>query len=64
MAGSSSSCGGEDLTRERLFMGSKQNRVIAATGMVSSVIAKGYLKKKEFPFVESSKELCVKKAGG
>lgn len=45
-------------------MGSKQNRVIAATGMVSSVIAKGYLKKKEFPFVESSKELCVKKAGG
>ncbi|KAF8083810.1 hypothetical protein N665_0751s0026 [Sinapis alba] len=68
-AGSSSSCG-EDLTRERWFKGSKQNRVIAATGMVSSVIAKDYLKpnsvkKKEFPLAERSNELCgnVKKAG-
>lgn len=60
-AGSSSSCS-EDLTRERWFKGSKQNRVIAATGMVSSVIAKDYLKpnpvRKEFPLVERSKELC------
>lgn len=61
-AGESSSCG-EDLTRERWFnKGSKQSRVIAATGMVSSVIAKDYLKpnpvnkKKEFP----SKEICGK----
>ncbi|KAL0729300.1 hypothetical protein Bca4012_025393 [Brassica carinata] len=68
-AGSSSSCG-EDLTRERWFKGSKQNRVIAATGMVSSVIAKDYLKpnsvkKKEFPLAERSNELSgnVKKAG-
>ena len=69
-AGSSSSCG-EDLTRERWFKGGKQNRVIAATGMVSSVIAKDYLKpnpvrKKEFPLAErSSYEVCGngKKAG-
>ncbi|ESQ42502.1 hypothetical protein EUTSA_v10013268mg [Eutrema salsugineum] len=60
-AGSSSSCS-EDLTRERWLKGNKQNRVIAATGMVSSVIGKDYLKpnpvKKEFPLLESSKELC------
>ncbi|XP_009132029.1 SMR domain-containing protein At5g58720 isoform X1 [Brassica rapa] len=66
-AGSSSSCCGDDVARESLFMGgrSKQIRVIAATGMVSSVIAKDYLKaKKEFPsFVERSKELSGKKAG-
>ncbi|KAL0824217.1 hypothetical protein Bca101_047894 [Brassica carinata] len=68
-AGSSSSCG-EDLTRERWFKGGKQNRVIAATGMVSSVIAKDYLKpnpvkKKEFPLAERSYEVCGngKKAG-
>ncbi|KAJ4911082.1 smr (Small MutS Related) domain-containing protein [Raphanus sativus] len=70
-AGESSSCG-EDLTRERWFnKGSKQSRVIAATGMVSSVIAKDYLKpnpvnkKKEFPLAERSSELCGKgkKAG-
>ncbi|XP_013682721.2 SMR domain-containing protein At5g58720-like isoform X2 [Brassica napus] len=69
-AGSSSSCG-EDLTRERWFKGGKQNRVVAATGMVSSVIAKDYLKpnpvrKKEFPLAErSSYEVCGngKKAG-
>ncbi|CAH8386448.1 unnamed protein product [Eruca vesicaria subsp. sativa] len=48
-AGSSSSCG-EDLARER--KGRKESRVVAATGMVSSVIAKDYLKKKEFPFME------------
>ncbi|KAF3508516.1 hypothetical protein F2Q69_00001007 [Brassica cretica] len=66
-AGSSSSCCGDDVARESLFMGgrSKQSRVIAATGMVSSVIAKDYLKpKKEFPsFVERSKEPSGKKAG-
>lgn len=66
-AGSSSSCCGDDVARESLFMGgrSKQIRVIAATGMVSSVIAKDYLKpKKEFPsFVERSKEVSGKKAG-
>ncbi|KAG7613486.1 Smr domain [Arabidopsis suecica] len=60
-AGSSSSCS-EDLTRDRWFKGSKQSRVIAATGMVSSVIAKDYLKpnpvRKEFPMMERSKELC------
>ncbi|CAN6841246.1 unnamed protein product [Brassica oleracea] len=68
-AGSSSSCG-EDLTRERWFKGGKQNRVIAATGMVSSVIAKDYLKpnpvkKKEYPLAERSYEVCGngKKAG-
>ncbi|CAA7032298.1 unnamed protein product [Microthlaspi erraticum] len=59
-AGSSSSCS-EDLTRERWLKGNKQNRVIAATGMVSSVIAKDYLKpnpvKKDFPLMERSKEL-------
>ncbi|XP_013732376.2 SMR domain-containing protein At5g58720 isoform X2 [Brassica napus] len=66
-AGSSSSCCGDDVARESLFMGgrSKQSRVIAATGMVSSVIAKDYLKpKKDFPsFVERSKEHSGKKAG-
>ncbi|EFH42546.1 hypothetical protein ARALYDRAFT_919077 [Arabidopsis lyrata subsp. lyrata] len=60
-AGSSSSCS-EDLTRDRWFKGNKQSRVIAATGMVSSVIAKDYLKpnsvRKEFPMMERSKELC------
>ncbi|KAL1193122.1 SMR domain-containing protein [Cardamine amara subsp. amara] len=60
-AGSSSSCS-DDLTRDRWFKGSKQNRVIAATGMVSSVIAKDYLKPnpvwKELPMVERSKGLC------
>ncbi|CAH2069501.1 unnamed protein product, partial [Thlaspi arvense] len=59
--GSSSSCG-EDLTRERWFKGSKQNRVIAATGMVSSVIGKDYMKpnpvRKEL--TGRSKELCMK----
>ena len=64
---SSSSCCGDDVAREKLFMGgrSKQSKVIAATGMVSSVIAKDYLKpKKEFPsFVERSKEPYGKKAG-
>uniref|UniRef100_A0A1J3H5K4 Polyadenylate-binding protein-interacting protein 7 n=1 Tax=Noccaea caerulescens TaxID=107243 RepID=A0A1J3H5K4_NOCCA len=59
-AGSSSSCS-EDLTRERWLKGNKQNKVIAATGMVSSVIGKDYLKpnpvKKEFPLMERSKEL-------
>ncbi|KAJ0261444.1 Smr domain-containing protein [Hirschfeldia incana] len=64
-AGSSSSCG-DDVARETLFnfKGSKQrSRVVAATGMVSSVIAKDYLKKKEFPFLERSKEISGKKAG-
>lgn len=60
-AGSSSSCS-EDLTRERWFKGSKQNRVIAATGMVSSVIGKDYMKPnpvhKEYPLMQRSKELC------
>ncbi|XP_010483474.1 PREDICTED: SMR domain-containing protein At5g58720 isoform X1 [Camelina sativa] len=60
-AGSSSTCS-EDLTRDRWFKGKKQSRVIAATGMVSSVIAKDYLKpnpvRKELPVVERSKELC------
>ncbi|EOA14860.1 hypothetical protein CARUB_v10028185mg [Capsella rubella] len=60
-AGSSSTCS-EDLTRDRCFKGNKQSRVIAATGMVSSVIAKDYLKPnpvgKEFPMLERSKELC------
>ena len=62
-AGSSSSCG-EDLTRERWFKGRKENRVIAATGMVSSVIAKDYLKPKKEEFF-TSKEICGKgkKAG-
>ncbi|CAH8366210.1 unnamed protein product [Eruca vesicaria subsp. sativa] len=68
-AGSSSSCG-EDLTRERWFKGGKQNRVVAATGMVSSVIAKDYLKpntlrEREYPLVERNSEICGKgkKAG-
>ncbi|KAJ0228927.1 SMR domain-containing protein [Hirschfeldia incana] len=70
-AGSSSSCG-EDLTKERWFKGGKQSRVVAATGMVSSVIAKDYLKpnpvkkkKDEFALGERSYEVYGKgkKAG-
>ncbi|VVB16505.1 unnamed protein product [Arabis nemorensis] len=61
-AGSSSSCS-EDLTRDRWLKGSKQNRVIAATGMVSSVIGKDYMKpnpvRKEYALMERSKELCM-----
>ncbi|KFK27403.1 hypothetical protein AALP_AA8G378400 [Arabis alpina] len=61
-AGSSSSCS-EDLTRDRWFKGNKQSRVIAATGMVSSVIGKDYLKpnpvRKEYHSMERSKELCM-----
>lgn len=61
-AGSSSSCS-EDLTRDRWLKGSKQNRAIAATGMVSSVIGKDYMKpnpvRKEYPLMERSKEHCM-----